>query len=608
MDSAIEGVKFVISAVDATTSTLRTVQTRFKQMANSVHASLRGMRTGFMMMLGPVSIFRNLLSGVFHRAKMFIEYGIFFGIQAAIGGSVYAMISFLKAIIAAETEAETLQTRIKTMFGSSWQRAWQWAVRFAKETPYQLQEVIDQMALMKAYGLDAFRIFRTIGDAAASLGGSESLDRITRAIGQMNAKTRVSAEEMRQLTETGLPAWEILSKGMGRTVGDLMKLAELGQIPAVTAIPILLEGMQKRFGGGMARMMDTIAGKLSNLKDAVWQFLTQIGARIAPTVKGVLGGIIAVVEKLTQSGVGEKIGDWITRVFSEQNIRKIATFFANLIVFAKGSFEWLRSRAEKVGKFIGGVFEWLTKTIMGENGVLGALRKIGKALLYLKVVMTSFAIMQAFAQMAATLAQIPVAGPALAAAAIGTGLGLSAATMVIGLDAIDRLDKLINDAIDKINDTFSPTPPSKYKSNEVYDFRTRKLIKPSPQFPKWPSWGEPAFDSAQPWVDTFMAGFNSYKSGTLLDRIIANATSATAANTSQMLANEKTFLSQIFGGGPRAKLLAGRFGFGSNAAVAGNAQRIEIRLVGGDDYVRQTANQVLGEALRQLGVPAVVRY
>ncbi len=583
MDTALEGVKFVISAVDETTATLRTVQNQFKRMVNSIKASLRGMRTGFMLMLGPVALFRNLIMDVFHRAKMFIEYGMFFGIQAAIAGSVYAMGRFLKAIVSAEIEAETLQTRIKTLFGADWQRAWQWAVRFAKETPYELQEVIDQMGLMKAYGLDAFTQFSAIGDAAAALGGGELLDRITRALGQMNAKTKVSAEEMRQLTEAGLPAWDMLAKGMGKTVGQLMKLAELGQIPAVTAIPILLKGMEERFGGGMARMMDTIAGKWSNLKDAIWQFLTQIGARLGPIAKGLLAGLTAVVEKLTTGRIGQEIGNWIADLFSEENVRKVVTFFANMIAWGIGSFGHIKKIAGDVGQYIAKIFKWLADVLTNNNGFLGAIRKIGKALLYLKLFTMVWTVSQAIAQIAATLAQIPYAGPALAAAALGGGAAWAAATTAMGMKTIETFDQMVTNAGKSVKTSLTGFPP-------------------------FQGFGQPALPGAQPWIDTFMNAYRQGGQGTLLNRVIANATAATARNTGLMVANEKTLLSSIYGGGPRAKLLAGRFGFGSNGSLNyGAGKPIEIKLSGGDNYVRGVAADAVGQALRQLGVSALVR-
>ena len=55
-----------------------------------------------------------------------------------------------------------------------------------------------------------------IGDVAAGFRhGRGGIDAITRAMGQMQAKQKITGEEMMQLTEAGIPAWKILAKEMG---------------------------------------------------------------------------------------------------------------------------------------------------------------------------------------------------------------------------------------------------------------------------------------------------------------------------------------------------------------------------------------------------------
>ena len=55
-------------------------------------------------------------------------------------------------------------------------------------------------------------MLRSIGDASAAAGkGKEGIDRIALALGQMRAKGKVPSEEMRQLTEANIEAWDILA-------------------------------------------------------------------------------------------------------------------------------------------------------------------------------------------------------------------------------------------------------------------------------------------------------------------------------------------------------------------------------------------------------------
>ena len=91
---------------------------------------------------------------------------------------------------------------------------------FAKDTPFEFPELLDASKLMLAYGFaakDVLPMMEAVGNATAALGlGAEGINRIIRALGQMRAKGKLSAEEMRQLTETGLLPGRYLRKQWGK--------------------------------------------------------------------------------------------------------------------------------------------------------------------------------------------------------------------------------------------------------------------------------------------------------------------------------------------------------------------------------------------------------
>ncbi|WP_279010867.1 tape measure protein [Synergistes jonesii] len=159
--------------------------------------------------------------------------------------------------------------------------------KFAATTPFELPGLLEASKKLQAYGFQTeavISIMRTVGDAAMSVGlGQEGIDRITLALGQMNAKGKVSAEEMRQLAETGLPAWDMLAKGIGVSVPDAMEMAKKGAIDAKTGITALLTGLDSRFNG----MMDKVAGEIpqsfSNMQDSVKSIMRTLGASLTET-------------------------------------------------------------------------------------------------------------------------------------------------------------------------------------------------------------------------------------------------------------------------------------------------------------------------------------
>lgn len=170
---------------------------------------------------------------------------------------------------------------------------------FAAKTPFDVQGVMSASKKMLAYGFSAKKIIpmlTAVGDASAGLGlGTEGMDRLTVALGQMNAKGKVSAEEMRQLAEAGVPAWELLAKAIGKSIPEAMKLAEKGAIDSDTGISAIVEGMKKKFGGLMDKQSKTAAGAASNLKDA---FTTNLGTAFISPLDAIAPKIQELAEAL----------------------------------------------------------------------------------------------------------------------------------------------------------------------------------------------------------------------------------------------------------------------------------------------------------------------
>ena len=119
------------------------------------------------------------------------------------------------------------------------------------------------------------------------------------AIGQMQAKGKVSAEEMLQLAEAGVPAWKFLADAIGKDIPTAMKMAEQGAIDSTTGINALLMGMQSKFQGGMEAMSKTIPGLMSTIKDNVSMVMVEIGDSIAKNLN--------LVEKL------QGVADWLSQ-------------------------------------------------------------------------------------------------------------------------------------------------------------------------------------------------------------------------------------------------------------------------------------------------------
>ncbi|MBK9162880.1 MAG: tape measure protein [Acidobacteria bacterium] len=109
--------------------------------------------------------------------------------------------------------------------------------KLATQTPLSLQSLTSMSQRLQGAGIQLERIvplIREIGNTAAATGEltAERMEGISLAFSQVVTKGKVSAEEMNQLAERGIPAWRILSEQLGKSAAELQKMAKDGELSA----------------------------------------------------------------------------------------------------------------------------------------------------------------------------------------------------------------------------------------------------------------------------------------------------------------------------------------------------------------------------------------
>ena len=140
---------------------------------------------------------------------------------------------------------------------------------FAAETPFTLTQVVEGFIKLKNLGLDpSIGAMRSFGNTSAAMGKD--------VMQFIEAVADAATGEFERLKEFGIKA----SKE-----GDKVKFTFQGVTTTVQntaeAITAYLRGLGDEsgvFAGSMAKQMDTIGGKLSNLEDAASRFATALGA------------------------------------------------------------------------------------------------------------------------------------------------------------------------------------------------------------------------------------------------------------------------------------------------------------------------------------------
>lgn len=200
---------------------------------------------------------------------------------------------------------------------------------FAAHTPFEFAGLQDASRKLLAFGFQAEELIPTmtsVGDAVSGLGGgAEEINSVVRALGQMKAKGKVSAEEMNQLAEIGIAGFQLIADKLGITIPEAMKKSEQGAIDATTGISAILEGLNKKFAGGMESQSKRLIGLFSTLKDNVAISLTELGKTLIETFD-----LKEVIRNLTDSL--QRLVDWFKNL--GEGSRKTIVIIAGIITVA----------------------------------------------------------------------------------------------------------------------------------------------------------------------------------------------------------------------------------------------------------------------------------
>lgn len=228
--------------------------------------------------------------------------------------------------------------------------------QFAKETPFDFPELEQASRRLLAMGFGAEEVIplmTDLGNAASALGlGTEGVNRLGLALGQMRAKTKVSGEEMRQLTEAGVPAWEILAQAVGKSIPEVMKLASEGKIAASTFIQAFQTFSQQNYGGMMEAQSQTFKGAMSNIRDALTQ--------------GAASAFQPLFAKLSEGA--QRIADFVSSARFDEFVSKVRALVSgalDLIERLSAGWQTFMGSIGEVTDTAGGEIQQVWHTVVG---------------------------------------------------------------------------------------------------------------------------------------------------------------------------------------------------------------------------------------------------
>lgn len=180
----------------------------------------------------------------------------------------------------------------------------------AVESPFQFKDLATYAKQLSAYSVPMEELYdttRMLADVSAGLG--VGMDRLILAYGQVRSAAFLRGQEVRQFTEAGLPILEELAKqfevleGRAVSAGEVFDKISSRLVPFEMVAKIFedLTSEGGKFYEMQAVQAETLAGKVSNLKDAYEIMLNEIGSS-----SGILKGSVDMLRKMMLNW--EKIG------------------------------------------------------------------------------------------------------------------------------------------------------------------------------------------------------------------------------------------------------------------------------------------------------------
>lgn len=372
------------------------------------------------------------------------------GFIAAYGGK-----KLWDLLIGSNAEMEQYTTSLEVMLGSaSKASAMIEKMRdFAAKTPLTLENVISGGSLLMSYGVDESNLIDTmtkLGDLAR--GNAEKMDRITLAYGQMLAKGKVTGEELRQMTEAGVPLQAALAESIGVTGEEFFKMVSAGKVgidDLNKAITGLTTGNGK-FAGMMEKQSQTMQGMLSTLQDNLSEFMRKMG-------EGAFGEVKSALQEAS-----DLLAEWEEDGTLDKWAQGVGVLLKNLIAFLKQAISVGLDFKEAI--IAGAVALGTFKVAIGMGNVISATVAAVKSFTTATKVATTA--QAAFNAVGAANPYVLLGSLALAAvSAIGGAFAMSAG------NAADSVDKLHSSIGSMASEAQSFVDENKKLSQIISDYK-----------------------------------------------------------------------------------------------------------------------------------------
>jgi tape measure domain-containing protein len=271
-----------------------------QQLDENKHASVEGSKSaveGLEKTRGMLERLREPLAAL----------GAFFSFEALKEG--------VKSIFETGSKFEEFEQRLTSLYGTAEQgkSAFDWVKDFTTRTPLTLDQTMSAFVRLKKFGIDPMGgALQAVVDQNAKLaGGSEQLEAITTALAKATAKGKLEMRGLIQLTEAGVPAFDILGKVLGKSADEVRILAEQGRIGADVMQKFITQ-MGKDAAGGAQRELEQLASQWTVFTENVDEFRDRTARKgVMDFFRDQLKGLNELITRMAANG---QLDEWAQKI------------------------------------------------------------------------------------------------------------------------------------------------------------------------------------------------------------------------------------------------------------------------------------------------------
>lgn len=269
--------------------------------------------------------------------------------------SVLELVQFGQGIVDAKSKVDLFKSALTQMTGSKREmnELYSQIVNLAVKTPFEIEDLFAVTKTLKGMGVATSELIPTLTELGnmAAIAGQDKLPLIAKAYTDVMNKGKLMKQEINQFAENGIPLYELLAESMGKTKGEVIKMAEAHTISFDMVKKAIKDASAEggRYYNMMTLQAETLGGEVSNLKDRFFVAKAVVGDFYEKGLKGLISGLKETVVAVagsndavarTEKYIGSVVmlyGTWklaMSELLTVQNLQRVSMLANNAILSA----------------------------------------------------------------------------------------------------------------------------------------------------------------------------------------------------------------------------------------------------------------------------------